>query len=249
MPELPEAKRGRLHGMRVPRRRRRRSLRRSIGVTPIISNGLRGRAPKRSAADLRTGSSVALSPSSMKRTSTSSQSQVSARAAASLARADRRRHDLRKDREGGVRRRCGPAKATWTPIIEKRGLKQISDSGAIEKLVDEVIAASAKQVEDYRAGKEKALQVAGRAGDEGEQGQGQSGAGERDPAPQAGALEAPRAGALQLARPGAGRAPAGAASSSSRRRRSASSRRASSRSRCSWIRSPCMLRWCCIVSR
>jgi aspartyl-tRNA(Asn)/glutamyl-tRNA(Gln) amidotransferase subunit B len=43
-------------------------------------------------------------------------------------------------------------------VIEKRGLKQISDSGEIEKLVDEAIAAGAKQVEDYRAGKEKALQ-------------------------------------------------------------------------------------------
>jgi aspartyl-tRNA(Asn)/glutamyl-tRNA(Gln) amidotransferase subunit B len=43
-------------------------------------------------------------------------------------------------------------------IIEKRGLKQISDSGEIETLVDAAIAAGAKQVEDYRAGKEKALQ-------------------------------------------------------------------------------------------
>jgi aspartyl-tRNA(Asn)/glutamyl-tRNA(Gln) amidotransferase subunit B len=43
-------------------------------------------------------------------------------------------------------------------IIEKRGLKQISDSGEIEKLVDAAIAAGAKQVEDYRAGKDKALQ-------------------------------------------------------------------------------------------
>ena len=43
-------------------------------------------------------------------------------------------------------------------VIEKRGLKQISDSGEIEKLVDEAIAAGAKQVADYRAGKEKALQ-------------------------------------------------------------------------------------------
>jgi aspartyl-tRNA(Asn)/glutamyl-tRNA(Gln) amidotransferase subunit B len=43
-------------------------------------------------------------------------------------------------------------------IIDKRGLKQISDSGEIEKLVDAAIAAGAKQVEDYRAGKEKALQ-------------------------------------------------------------------------------------------
>jgi aspartyl-tRNA(Asn)/glutamyl-tRNA(Gln) amidotransferase subunit B len=43
-------------------------------------------------------------------------------------------------------------------IIEEKGLKQISDAGEIERLVDEAIAAGAKQVEDYRAGKEKALQ-------------------------------------------------------------------------------------------
>jgi aspartyl-tRNA(Asn)/glutamyl-tRNA(Gln) amidotransferase subunit B len=42
-------------------------------------------------------------------------------------------------------------------IIEKRGLKQISDAGALEKAVDDVIAANARQVEDYRAGKQKAL--------------------------------------------------------------------------------------------
>ena len=42
-------------------------------------------------------------------------------------------------------------------IIEKRGLKQISDVGAIEKIVDEVLAKNAKQVEDYRAGKDKAF--------------------------------------------------------------------------------------------
>jgi aspartyl-tRNA(Asn)/glutamyl-tRNA(Gln) amidotransferase subunit B len=42
-------------------------------------------------------------------------------------------------------------------IIEKRGLKQISDAGAIEKTVDEVLAANAKQVADYKAGKEKAF--------------------------------------------------------------------------------------------
>jgi aspartyl-tRNA(Asn)/glutamyl-tRNA(Gln) amidotransferase subunit B len=42
-------------------------------------------------------------------------------------------------------------------IIERRGLKQISDSGAIEKIVDEVIAANAQQVADYRGGKEKAF--------------------------------------------------------------------------------------------
>ena len=46
---------------------------------------------------------------------------------------------------------------TADEIIEKRGLKQISDAGAIEKIVDQVLAANAKQVEDYRAGKEKAF--------------------------------------------------------------------------------------------
>ncbi|HTQ76689.1 MAG TPA: Asp-tRNA(Asn)/Glu-tRNA(Gln) amidotransferase subunit GatB [Burkholderiales bacterium] len=42
-------------------------------------------------------------------------------------------------------------------IIDAKGLKQLSDAGAIEKVVDEVLAANAKQVEDYRAGKEKAF--------------------------------------------------------------------------------------------
>ena len=42
-------------------------------------------------------------------------------------------------------------------IIESKGLKQISDSGAIEKIVDEVIAANAPQVADYKGGKEKAF--------------------------------------------------------------------------------------------
>ena len=38
-------------------------------------------------------------------------------------------------------------------IIEREGLKQISDMGALEKLVDEAIAANPKQVEQYKAGK------------------------------------------------------------------------------------------------
>jgi aspartyl-tRNA(Asn)/glutamyl-tRNA(Gln) amidotransferase subunit B len=42
-------------------------------------------------------------------------------------------------------------------LIESRGLKQISDAGAIERIVDEVLAKNAKQAEDYRAGKEKAF--------------------------------------------------------------------------------------------
>jgi aspartyl-tRNA(Asn)/glutamyl-tRNA(Gln) amidotransferase subunit B len=38
-------------------------------------------------------------------------------------------------------------------IMEREGLKQISDSGALEKIVDEVLAANPKQVEQYKGGK------------------------------------------------------------------------------------------------
>jgi aspartyl-tRNA(Asn)/glutamyl-tRNA(Gln) amidotransferase subunit B len=50
----------------------------------------------------------------------------------------------------------GP-EASIDELIEREGLKQVSDAGTIEKLVDEVLAANARQVEDYRAGKEKAF--------------------------------------------------------------------------------------------
>jgi aspartyl-tRNA(Asn)/glutamyl-tRNA(Gln) amidotransferase subunit B len=42
-------------------------------------------------------------------------------------------------------------------IIETQGLKQVTDVSAIEPIIDEVIAANAKNVEEYRAGKEKAF--------------------------------------------------------------------------------------------
>ena len=42
-------------------------------------------------------------------------------------------------------------------LIESKGLKQISDTGALEKIVDEVLAANAKSVEEYKSGKEKAF--------------------------------------------------------------------------------------------
>jgi aspartyl-tRNA(Asn)/glutamyl-tRNA(Gln) amidotransferase subunit B len=40
-------------------------------------------------------------------------------------------------------------------IIEAKGLKQVSDAGAIEKIVDEIIAANADKVAEYRSGKDK----------------------------------------------------------------------------------------------
>jgi len=42
-------------------------------------------------------------------------------------------------------------------IIEAKGLKQITDTGAIELMIDEVIAANPSQLAEYRAGKEKLL--------------------------------------------------------------------------------------------
>ncbi|SCK10956.1 Asp-tRNA(Asn)/Glu-tRNA(Gln) amidotransferase subunit GatB [Vogesella sp. LIG4] len=46
---------------------------------------------------------------------------------------------------------------TADAVIERDGLKQVSDVGAIEKMVEEAIAANPKAVEEFRAGKEKAL--------------------------------------------------------------------------------------------
>ena len=42
-------------------------------------------------------------------------------------------------------------------IIERDGLKQMTDSGAIEAIIDEVLANNAKSVEEFKAGKEKAF--------------------------------------------------------------------------------------------
>jgi aspartyl-tRNA(Asn)/glutamyl-tRNA(Gln) amidotransferase subunit B len=54
--------------------------------------------------------------------------------------------------------------ALWTgeagdvdAVIEAKGLKQMSDTGALEKIIDEVIAANADNVAQFRAGKDKAF--------------------------------------------------------------------------------------------
>ena len=44
---------------------------------------------------------------------------------------------------------------TADEIIEKQGLKQVTDTGAIDKIIDEIIAANPQQVEQFRSGKEK----------------------------------------------------------------------------------------------
>ncbi|MCA6215215.1 Asp-tRNA(Asn)/Glu-tRNA(Gln) amidotransferase subunit GatB [Ideonella sp. B7] len=54
--------------------------------------------------------------------------------------------------------------ALWTgegsavdALIEAKGLKQMNDAGALEKIVDDVLAANAKSVEEYKSGKDKAF--------------------------------------------------------------------------------------------
>jgi aspartyl-tRNA(Asn)/glutamyl-tRNA(Gln) amidotransferase subunit B len=42
-------------------------------------------------------------------------------------------------------------------IIEAKGLKQMNDSGALEKIIDDVLAANADNVAQFKAGKEKAF--------------------------------------------------------------------------------------------
>ena len=42
-------------------------------------------------------------------------------------------------------------------IMDREGLRQISDAGALAKIVDEVVAANPKQVEQYKAGKATVL--------------------------------------------------------------------------------------------
>ena len=42
-------------------------------------------------------------------------------------------------------------------IMEREGLKQISDTGALDKIIDEVIAANPKQVEQYHGGKQQVI--------------------------------------------------------------------------------------------
>jgi len=51
----------------------------------------------------------------------------------------------------------GNAISTVDQIIEAKGLKQISDSGALETIIDSVLAANQKSVEEFRSGKEKAF--------------------------------------------------------------------------------------------
>ena len=52
---------------------------------------------------------------------------------------------------------AGKAISTVDQVIDAKGLKQISDSGELEAMIDKVLAANEKSVEEFRSGKEKAF--------------------------------------------------------------------------------------------
>ena len=64
-------------------------------------------------------------------------------------------------------------------IVEERGLKQTSDTGAIEAVIADVLAKNPGQLEQYRGGKEALVRLLRRPDDEGDAGQGQPGGGQR----------------------------------------------------------------------
>jgi aspartyl-tRNA(Asn)/glutamyl-tRNA(Gln) amidotransferase subunit B len=46
---------------------------------------------------------------------------------------------------------------TARAIVDREGLKQISDTGALDKIIDETLAANPKQVEQYKSGKTQVI--------------------------------------------------------------------------------------------
>lgn len=57
----------------------------------------------------------------------------------------------------GKNAEAADAAAAVDAVIEAKGLKQMNDTGALEKIIDEVIAANPGNVEQYKAGKDKAF--------------------------------------------------------------------------------------------
>ncbi|MBC7414107.1 MAG: Asp-tRNA(Asn)/Glu-tRNA(Gln) amidotransferase subunit GatB [Herminiimonas sp.] len=64
---------------------------------------------------------------------------------------------LAKEVFGAMWETPGASPTLADDIIDAKGLRQISDSGALETIIDEVLAANQKSVEEFRSGKEKAF--------------------------------------------------------------------------------------------
>ena len=71
--------------------------------------------------------------------------------------AEAERQKLSIEATGRAEARRLEAQGEADAIIDSKGLKQVTDSGAIEAIIDEVLAANAAMVAEFRAGKDKAF--------------------------------------------------------------------------------------------
>ena len=155
MPDLPEKKQAEFAAYGIPASQAIQ-LTSSIELSTYALNAI-GKAPKGGAATIANWITGPLSSKLNDENLDISQSKVPAEVLSAL---------FARVADGTISNSTAVGKvlpAMWSgegspdEIIAKKGLKQISDAGAIEKIVDEVLAANAKQVEDYRGGKEKAF--------------------------------------------------------------------------------------------
>jgi aspartyl-tRNA(Asn)/glutamyl-tRNA(Gln) amidotransferase subunit B len=153
MPELPEAKRQRYVRVHALPPQDAASLATTIVLSVPFEDAVRAGADPKLAANWALGDfSAALN----RQDADLQKVPVSGQQLAAL---------LRRVQDGTISGRIAKEvfEAMWAgegdadTIIEKKGLKQISDTGAIEKIVDEVLAANAPAIAEYRSGKEKAF--------------------------------------------------------------------------------------------
>jgi aspartyl-tRNA(Asn)/glutamyl-tRNA(Gln) amidotransferase subunit B len=155
MPELPDAKRDRFvaqYGLSAYDAGVLTATRELADYYESVVQALDGKEPKL-AANWVTGDLAAfLNKSNLEIT----QSPVSAAALAGLL-----RRILDNTISGKIAKEVFEAMCAGEgdadAIIEKKGLKQITDTGALEQAIDQVLAANPKQLEQYRAGKEALL--------------------------------------------------------------------------------------------
>ncbi len=147
LPELPDAKKRALHAGLRPVGLRRQRARRRARVGRLLRGGGQGARwqGRRQLGDQRAvrppqqGRQVDRRIRRCRRRS-SAPSSISSRRAPSPARSPRT-----------CSRSSGPKAAIRREIVETRGLKQVTDTGAIEKAVDEIIAANPDKVEQVKA--------------------------------------------------------------------------------------------------
>jgi aspartyl-tRNA(Asn)/glutamyl-tRNA(Gln) amidotransferase subunit B len=155
MPALPEAKREEFIAYGIPSLQANQ-LTSSIEMSTYALRAI-SKAPKEGAATIANWIAGPLSSKLNDENLDISQSKVQADALAALFSRVADGTISNSTAVGTVMAAMWSGEGSPDAIIEKHGLKQISDAGAIEKFVDEVLAANAKQVEDYLAGKEKAF--------------------------------------------------------------------------------------------